>query len=496
MKDKLWFKIATWFGYGLFFVLALVIFIRFTFPLNQLQDLVKGKIAEATGATSVEIGDLGLLGLFPSGGSIEGLVISLPPVKVKTPERGVDVDGPVRTISAEEFEASGSLLGAMSGNYDFTFEGKLQNGTVEGGKFTREAGGPLALEIGALKAIDIGPEGLFQSLTGLDLVGTLSGSVKLDVPSIDRDGKSVLAMDQLTGLIELELADAMVTQPIFDTVMSGVPTRMSFTETKLGTLKVRLKAEAAAQAATGVAPDAKSGRVRPSSVISVEVLSAEGGDLEVAVAPKAVINLAAGMPLKEAILNIHLAIRPNDAWIDKSVKDPKEPGKMTKPNSGIRTLMTMGPLKQHTQDGQFGIGITGPLGHPKVQLERPRTRVGGGVARKMNVEQPAGESEPEGEEEAAPVKKRSAPSLKPADATKDKAEGAERQPVVKPTIGGGRAVPAMPMGGKQRPPVRVDPGTMGGRHDDGIPGVPTPETVPPPIDVPPGEVVPEEGLHE
>jgi hypothetical protein len=52
------------------------------------------------------------------------------------------------------------------------------------------------------------------------------------------------------------------------------------------------------------------------------------------------------------------------------------------------------------------------------------------------------------------------------------------------------------MGGKQRPPVRVDPGTMGGRHDDGIPGVPTPETVPPPIDVPPGEVVPEEGLHE
>jgi len=403
--NKPWMKVLRWVGYGLFFVLALVLSVRFTFPTDQVKEFAKAQIAQRFGAERVEIADVGISGIFPSGGSIQGLEIVLPPIKVKTPERGVDVLGPPRTLMAEELSVSGSLIGMASQNYDVEFEGKIQGGDITGGKFVWEKGGPMAAEIEGIKGVELGSEGLFQSLTGFDVIATLNGKLKADIPAVDKEGKSVLQLDQMTGSVELELTDAKIVQPIFDTVMSREPVRMAFTDTKLGTITIKLKAEAgtASTAAAAVTPGAKSNKVRAeATVIQIEEISAAGGDIEIALAPKATITMLPGQTLKDAVINIHLAIKINDAWFDREVKDLKDPTKMTKPNVGLRTMMTLGPLKAHVQDGQFGVGITGPIGKPKVVPERPRTRVGSGGAgiggsRKINVDHPPDE---EGEEEA------------------------------------------------------------------------------------------------
>ncbi len=464
-------KVLRWVGYGLFFLLALVLCVRFTFPTDQVREFAKAQIAQRLGAERVEIADLGISGIFPSGGSVEGLEIELPPVKVKTAERGVDVLGPPRSFMAEELSVSGSLMGLASANYDLEFEGKVQGGDITGGRFVWEKGGPLAAEIGEIKGLEIGSEGLFQTFTGFDVIATLNGKLKADIPAVDKDGKSVLQMDQLSGMIELELTDTKILQPIFDTVMSREPVRMSFTDTKLGTVTLKVKADGpAAPAATGVAAAAKGGKQRgDNTVLMIEELSAIGGDIEMALAPKATITMLPGQSLKDAVINIHLAVRINDAWFDTEVKDPKDPTKMTKPNVGLRTMMTLGPLKAHVQDGQFGVGITGTIGKPKVAPERPRTRVGGGGAalgsgRKMNVDPPAGEGEDEGEEEA-PKPRANAPEPKAKPISTPTPSGAlerppGKQPVTRPPVMG-KGAPNGQLGGqlgRPRPKLVTDPG--------------------------------------
>lgn len=508
--NKPWVKVLRWVGYGLFFVLALVLCVRFTFPTDQVREFAKAQIAQRLGAERVEIADIGISGLFPNGGSLEGLEIDLPPVKVKTAERGVDVLGPPRTLVAEELSVSGSLLGLASGNYDLEFEGKVQGGEITGGSFVWEKGGPLAAEIAAIKGLEIGSEGLFQTFTGFDVIATLNGKLKADIPAVDKDGKSVLQLDQLTGALELELTDAKILQPIFDTVMSREPVRMSFTDTKLGTVTIKLKAEGgAAAAATGAAPTPKGGKARgDATVLQIEEISATGGDIEIALAPKATITMIPGQSLKDAIINVHLAIKINDAWFDTEVKDPKDPTKMTKPNVGLRTMMTLGPLKAHVQDGQFGVGITGPLGKPKVVPERPRTRIGSGGAaigggRKINVDHPAGEGEDD--EEAPKPRTNGAESKAKPIAAPGGTVPLERPPN-KPSVARpaamGKAAPGGQLGGqlgRPRPKLINEPGEapepieeplpVGGTHDDS--GAVEPEPDPGnggmPPDMPPAE---------
>jgi len=471
--NKPWMKVLRWVGYGVFFVVALLLCVRFTFPTDQVREFAKAQIAQQLGDERVEIADIGISGIFPSGGSLEGLEIDMPPVKVKTPERGVDVLGPPRSFVAEELSVSGSLMGLASQNYDLEFEGKVQGGDITGGKFVWEKGGPLAAEIGEIKGLEIGSEGLFQTFTGFDVIATLNGKLKADIPVADKDGKSVLQLDQLTGAIELELTDAKILQPIFDTVMSREPVRMSFTDTKLGTVTIKLKADGAAAPAAGV-PTAKGGKRSDATVLQIEEISAVGGDIEIALAPKATIMMLPGQSLKEAVLNVHLAIRINDAWFDKEVKDPKDPTKMTKPNVGLRTMMTLGPLKAHVQEGQFGVGITGPVGKPKVVPERPRTRVGVGGAgatmgggRKMNVDHPAGEEDVEEEapktrtNNAPPTDSKARPVSPPSMVSPlDRAPG---KPSIARPASLGKGVPGGQLGGqlgRTRPKLVADPSEL------------------------------------
>jgi type II secretion system protein N len=489
-----WLKVLRWVGYGLFFLFALVLCVRFTFPTDQARDFMKSQLAQRLNAQRVEIADVGINGLLPNGATLEGLEIEMAPVKMKTPERGVNVDGPPRIIFAEELSVSGSLMGLASQNYDVEFEGKIQGGELNGGRLVWEKGGPLSAEIAEMQGIALGSEGMFLSLTGFDIIATLGGKLKVEIPSVEKDGKSALQMEQMAANIELELSDAKIIQPIFDTVMSREQVRMTFTDTKLGTVKFKLTSEGGGAPATG--GDAKG--ARRATVIAIEELGAVGGDIEIALAPKATITIGAGQTLKDAIVNVHLAVKVNDAWFDVEVKDPKDPTKKTKPNVGLRTMMNLGALKAYVQDGQFGVGITGPLGSPKVTLEKPRTRVGGGAGvgggRKVNVDHGADEG---GEDLDSP-----APSPKPAR-TESRAK-----PVVTPPVGGNvggnaerpskTSITRPPVMGKGAPTAnfgRNKPNLNG--PSDAQPVEPheaeEPHEEPPPAELEPGVEVPVEG---
>lgn len=481
-------KALAWAGYALFFVLALVFFVRVTFPTDQIREIAKAKIAERLKAERVDIADLGITGLWPSGVELTGLEIELPPLKVKTPERGVDVLGGPRLMSVEELAVHGDLLGLGQQNIDLEIDGKIQGGELHVPKLVYKKGEPFAFELSDMKGIELGTEGLFQTLTGFDITATLGGHAKLDVPSAGKEDSHELDMAQLAGEIVLELSDARINQPIIDTVMQKEPVRMAFTDTTLGTLTVRLVAEAgtAPAAADAKGPRAKKGEA---TVIQIQEVTAAGGDIEIAVAPKATITLMPGQSLKEGIINLHLAVRIADSWFDIEVKDAKDPTKKTKPNVGVRTMLTMGPLKQHVQDGQFGVGITGPLGNPKVAVERPRTRIGsggaatGGGSRKMNVDHPGGDEEGEGDEGEAPKPKTSTRT------TETKARPVptpDHTKMARPTNLGKTVNPpangVTPTGGGVAPNANGLPG-------GGLPGnigVRRPKIVPPPGGIEPG----------
>lgn len=478
-------KVLRFVGYVAFFVVALLLFIRLTLPTGQMKEFVKMQLAERLSAESVVIEDLSINGLFPSGATIEGLELTLPPVKVKTPDRGVDTMSASRVLTVEELSFDGSLLGAASGDIDFEFEGMVQGGEVSGGRLSMKPGAGAKVVIEQLAGVAIGSESLFLSLIGMDIIGTLSGKVDVSIPSVERDGKSALAFEQMAANIELKLDEAKMLAPVIDTVMNREPVRLGFTDVELGTITIRAVSENQGAPSTGADPKSPK-----RGVINLEEVSVLGGDVEVVAAPKANIAIPPGGALKDGTIALHIAVKIADAWFDKSEKDRKDPTKTTKPNSGLRTMLTLGPLKQHVVDGQFGVSVTGALVKPQVQTTRPRTRVGtpggaGGTGgRKLNVDQPGGETEDE--ESSAPAKPSRATRTISARPELDKAT---TPTVLRPAVGGGRPVEA----GPSRPRPNLLGGDVPAPTPVENPPQPSPEPViePVPEPAPQPEAMPE-----
>lgn len=466
-------------GYVAFFLVALLLFVRLTLPTGQLKEFLKIKIAEQLSAESVAIEDLSFNGLFPSGATIEGFELTLPPIKVKTPDRGVDVMSASRVLVVEELSFDGSLLGALGGDYDFTFEGMVQGGEI-GGRVSMKPGAGAKLAIENMNNVAIGSESLFLSLIGMDIIGNLSGKVDVAIPSVDRDGRSALAFEQMAATVDIKLDEAKMLGPVIDTVMNREPVRLGFTDVALGT--ITLKAQSEGQPTTGTDP--KSATSPKRGVLNIEEASVLGGDVEVMSAPKGNIAIPPGGSLKDGTIALHLAVKIADAWFDKTEKDRKDPTKTTKPNSGLRTMLTLGPLKQHVVDGQFGVSITGPLSSPQVQTTRPRTRVattpGAGGGRKLNVDQPDTDTE---EEDNAPAKPSRASRAMPAREPERPASPVVRQAVSRPID----AAPA----NRPRPNIAV------GGPDEPMPEpvMPTPTRPPEPVQPSPEFVpLPEEPM--
>lgn len=455
-------KILNIVGYFLAFLLFLLLFIRMTFPTTALGNMLKVRLADATGATSVVIGDVSLLGLIPSGLSLEGVEVTFKDVAMKTEVPGKDrMLG--RLLQADELSVRASLGGLTSGEIDASFEGTVMGGTISGGRIIVPKEGIAELRIEAIEGVAIGAERLFASATGFDLRGTLSGSVDLKMPLvIEENGKRLPQLSGLEGSINLVIGGAVVKDPVVERMQM----RQALTDVTLG--DVKLTAKAGGGGSNAAASD-KGARPRSgTTTIQFEELSASGPDVQLGVAPRAALVIPSGRPFNQSTIRTHFAIRVDEGYITREIDDPKNPGKKTQPNKIIQMLLEDLGRKGHLQDGDIGLAVTGPLSKPGVVTEKPRTRIGasGTAGRRMNVD--AGEGDGDGGEGEEPGDEGSTSPVRPAPRV-----GRQGGAVTRPVVGGGRPVAAAPIEDSEGV-VRPAPSP-----DGGIPGIPEGE---PPMD--------------
>ncbi len=357
---------AKWAGYVLFFIVCTLLFVYLTFPTDKAKAFAEEKLLEATGAERVEIGDLSLAGI--GGVTLTDVLVELPALDMPTLVPNATTPGPVRLLQVDELEVDASIGGLMSGALDVSFEGQLQGGELKKGRYQREkledGAARHVLKIGELAGVNFGSEQMFQQLVGKDIVGKLSGSIALALPEkVDSNGRRTIDLGGLQADVSLMIRDGVLKAPIFATPMGQV----QLTDAELGDVVLKVQADKA----SNLEAFKKTARRRgDDTLIHIAEASVRGPDIEVEVAKNSAITLRKGQAFKDAAVNIHLAVRVLDAFIDKAIPDPNAPKKTTQPNKGLRHMMKQRPLKPVIQNGVFGVGITGRIGSPRVRPER------------------------------------------------------------------------------------------------------------------------------
>jgi len=464
-------KILRFFGYSLAFVLFLLLFVRMTFPTDELGAMLRVRIADATGAKDVQLEEVSLLGLIPSGVSLEGLEISFPDVTLKGAEIGKDKKVG-RVIQADLIELSAALGALSSGEIDASFEGIVMGGEIKGGRAIVPKDGMAEIRIESMSGVALGPERLFAAAIGFDVLGTLSGSIDLKIPVSDVEGRRKFDIGGIDGVIDLAISDTVINDPVVERSQM----RQALTDVKLGTLKLLVRASNGGAKAGDVGDgEGKRARVSTSTTIQLEEFSASGPDVQVGIAPRSAVVIPPGRTLAQGTIRAHFAIQVDPNFITREVDDPKAPGTKMQPNKIISLLLEDLTRKGHLKDNDIGLGITGPLSKPAVTTEPPRTRIGasGTAGRRMNVQ---GDDEPTDEEDASDDGAEATP---PPAARPMRAGSAE---ITRPVIGGGRPVAAVPMG---RRPGRFDPRNPSGGPNPNAPIAPPNPMVPPDPMMPP-----------
>ncbi|TNF24384.1 MAG: type II secretion system protein GspN [Deltaproteobacteria bacterium] len=380
-----------WTGYVLFFLIATAIFVYLTFPTDQARRFAEVRLTEATGADSVTIKDLSLAGL--GGVGLEDVTIELPTLTMQTAVPGVDEEGPLRMVLIRSLDVDASLGGFLfGGDIDVNFEAEAQGGTIKRGHFQRDKEGTNKIEIGAIDKVALGSEMLFQALVGKNITGLVSGNVDVTLPTTQVNGKPTVDLDTAAGVIELEITDAKLRAPIFDSPMG----RIQLGDADLGTIVLKVVVDRASNIDAFKKTARRAGS--DSTILHIADASVDGEDIAIQVAKNSAITLTPGRPLKDAAVNIHLSVMVKDAFFDREVPDPKDPKKKSQPNKNLRLVMQQPPIKNVIENGVFGVGITGILGKPRVRVERSVIREGI-ATRRPKLDRP----EPGATPEATPV---------------------------------------------------------------------------------------------
>ncbi|PKN55921.1 MAG: type II secretion system protein GspN [Deltaproteobacteria bacterium HGW-Deltaproteobacteria-14] len=380
-----------WFGYVLFFLLCTAVFVYLTFPTDQARRFAEVKLTELSGADSVTIADLSLAGI--GGAHLDDISIELPTLKIPTAVPGVEEEGPLRLIMVKTLDVDASLGGFLfGGDVDVTFDAEAQGGTIKRGHYQRDKEGTNVIEIGAIEDVALGSEQLFQALVGKNITGLVSGSLNVTLHTIaGANGKPAIDLDNVVGQIDLEIKDAKLRAPIFDSPMG----RIQLGDADLGTIILKVVVDRASNIEAFKKTARRAGS--DNTILHIADASVDGDDIAIQVAKNSAITLTAGRPLKDAAVNIHLSIMVKDAFFDREVPDPKDPKKKTQPNKNLRFVMQQPPIKNVLENGVFGVGITGILGKPRIRVERSVIREGI-ASRRPNLDRPVVDPEDDAED--------------------------------------------------------------------------------------------------
>jgi type II secretion system protein N len=174
-------------AYPLVYVFCLVLFCSWTFPYGKLKDnITRAYNAQqriAGSKSELEIDDIG--SSFITGVKLKGVRLEGAPSEAGKPPSEMKID---------EVTARLSLLPLLIGNRDVSFHAKAFGGTIDGSFDDHgEKEKDFATKIEGVDASQLTP---LVDLIGLPLEGTLSGSIKIEMP----EGKASKA----NGSIALE----------------------------------------------------------------------------------------------------------------------------------------------------------------------------------------------------------------------------------------------------------------------------------------------------
>lgn len=315
MKERLK-ALAPKIGFPLFYLVALIVFARWTFPYDKLRDRIvltfNQQQRETNGQQELKIEELGPSWL--TGISAKGVrLLGAPPEPGKPPSE----------IKVDEARASISLLGLLFGSTDLGVRIDGFGGTIKGDLEESSKERKVELNLDELSLALIPP--ITQGL-GVPAEGSLSGAIKLAMA----DAKASKA----TGTVSIEAQNVAIGDG----------------KAKLGGL---LALPRLVVGALSIAGEAKDG------VVKVTKLSAGGKDVEIQGEGR--ITLREALP--ESFCDLNVRFKINDAY---RTKNDTTKSLFGAPGSTMPALFDLNPkVKQSKRpDGFYSWHMHGPLSHP------------------------------------------------------------------------------------------------------------------------------------
>ena len=318
-------RIAPKIGYPLFYLVALIACLSWTFPYDKLKErIVTTFNSQQRGSPSpqeLQIDELTSSWL--TGVKAKGVKLIAP---------SADPTKPPIEIKVDEARARISVLGLLVGNKDVSFRIDAFDGTIKGTYEDNGVGKDRNVEV-TFDGVDMTKIDAIAANVGFPLDGKLFGTLKLQLP----EGKA----SKGNGSVSFEVRD----------MFAGNEKELTL-KTPLGPFTLpRLKV-----GNFTVTGDAKDG------ILKLTKIGASGGDVEVTGDGRVQLREVA----TDAHLDVSLKFKLNDGYRNKNAITKTlfgTPGGKDKP------LLEMNPAmaKSKTADGYYGLKIGGTLAKPDPQ---------------------------------------------------------------------------------------------------------------------------------
>jgi type II secretion system protein N len=316
-------RIAPKVGYPLFYLLALVVSLSWTFPYDKLKERIVTTFnaGQRNSPSPQELQIEELDSSWITGVKAKGVKLIAPSAD---PSKGPT------EIRIDEARARISVLSLLVGNKDVSFRIDAFDGTIKGS--FEDSGKERNVDI-TFDAVDMSKIDAIAANVGFPLDGKLFGTLKLQLP----EGKA----SKGNGAVNLEIRD----------MFAGNAKELTV-KTPLGPFTLpRLKVGNFA-----VTGDAKDG------ILKLTKIGASGGDVDVTGDGRVQLREVA----TDAHLEVSLKFKINDGYRNKNDKTKMlfgAPGGKDKP------MLEMDPrmAKSKTADGYYGLKIGGTLARPDPQ---------------------------------------------------------------------------------------------------------------------------------
>jgi type II secretion system protein N len=289
--------------YAAFAVVAFILSLRWTFPAEAVKERLIMEAGHRGWQIDVDrVSAGGLLGVRARG------------LKLETAS-GL-------AIPVDDLTASLRVLPLLTGRRSLAFDADVYDGRVTG---TADLSGDVrhyALEV---KGVDLGRALPLRKASGVDLLGTLSGTADVSVPQA-ADGRP-------TGRVDLTVKDAGVNGGQLP--VPGMATGLPLPKTGLGAVVAALKLDA--------------------GKATFEKLEATGGDAEVRTEG---VTFVVQPRMEFAPLSGKARIKVADAFWARSGMQ------------GFKGLAESAMASSKGSDGSWNLALTGSVGHPRVNPAR------------------------------------------------------------------------------------------------------------------------------